>query len=719
MASVGDFLQESSLDDYQNSLLDVTKAYDKNIAALKTVGASQEDITMAEIARGVALEQVMNKVEEAKANDIASIMDPINEGLDKIGRSDVDITLKGITKEFDNYRDTLVELGASVEQLTKVEQARKIAISESLHAWQSGLQDTLISTATAYMNALQSELDTLEGNFENAKRDYIAGLEKEAGLLEDIANKKEQNYKSGLSLAKTLADAMGDESASAEILAMSRALELKSMDASLHPLQELVWGLEDAQESFKDFTRGIESIQNAIDGIMGDSQSVQSRDYMEEKYATLLKAAQDDPAKANEFASFSKTYLDFMSDYGDPKAREKVLKDLWSVEEDYTKAQLSEGEQTNINLVDMTAVMEDLYKLESVSKKAREDFENNRFTAELGNFKDTKSILTLETEYFAAKAALDASTNQEKIDDLEKIVGVGQTTADFLEKYLEAKNGAGAADIMVDIYDAFTGFIENNPWGKALADWWNGLDSGSTPDGSGGNSPTDNTDLLPDPNQQPGTGDNVTPDPSGGLPPDTGGGLPPADTHDGVPDDWNGYIDGVSWADKYVQELYATVGRGPDIGSAVDQIDQRGYNDWREKAKYGEYSRLLGEFRSAISSYLETNAYEITLPGTLANYVKNHNTLGLNTGGSFQVNGPGGIDNLALPQLRVTQGEIVNVSRADIMAELVSEIRNLGNKGGDVQVKVFVGNKEIKDVTIETMRTDPRAQQVIRRAASV
>ena len=54
------------------------------------------------------------------------------------------------------------------------------------------------------------------------------------------------------------------------------------------------------------------------------------------------------------------------------------------------------------------------------------------------------------------------------------------------------------------------------------------------------------------------------------------------------------------------------------------------------------------------------------------------------------------------------------------MAELVSEIRNLSNKGGgDVQVKVFVGNKEIKDVTIETIRTDPRAQQVIRRAASV
>ena len=711
---------------------------------------------------------------DSRSNDIASIMDPINEGLDKIGRSDVDITLRGITKEFDNYRDTLVELGASVEQLTRVEQARKIAISESLHAWQSGLQDTLISTATAYMNALQSELDTLEGNLDNAKSAYIAGLEREAGLLEDIANEKERDYQSGINLARTLAEAMGDEAAAAEILAKSRALELKSMDASLHPLQELVWGLEDAQESFKDFTQGIESIQNAIDGIMGDSQSVQSRDYMEEKYATLLKAAQDDPAKASEFASFSKTYLDFMSDYGDPKAREKVLKDLWSVEEDYTQAQLSEGEQTNINLVDMTAVMEDLYKLESASNIAREDFENNRFTAELENFTDTKSILTLETEYFAAKKLWDENTQAAEIKELEKIVGVGQTTADLLAAYLEAKNGEGVADIMVNIYDAFMGFIEDNPWGKAIEDWL-----------AGGN------------------------DNNGGASTQT--------------------------PEQFVTDLYASVGRGPVIGDAANQIDQEGWDYWLGLASSdsADYNRITAGFRGAVADYLTDNprddisdhvvdhisdtvdpnadlrsdpnqptntggltdnsntdslptdwrysegmigdkhkaawdavwyAYknigrsssedesgamwwyntimstdglteskfnEDFMDATRA-YVRNNptdpvslkvidhfGTADFNTGGSFTVHGPGGIDNLALPQLRVTQGEIVNVSRADIMAELVSEIRNLGNKGGDVQVKVFVGNKEIKDVTIETMRTDPRAQQVIRRAASV
>jgi hypothetical protein len=129
MEFIGDFLQESSLDDYQNSLLDITKAYDSNIAALKTLGASQEDITMAEIARGVALEQVIAKAEEARTNDIASIMDPINEGLERLSRSEIDITLRDITKEFDTYRDTLEELEASVEDLTRVEQSRSIRMA--------------------------------------------------------------------------------------------------------------------------------------------------------------------------------------------------------------------------------------------------------------------------------------------------------------------------------------------------------------------------------------------------------------------------------------------------------------------------------------------------------------------------------------------------------------------------------------------------------------
>jgi hypothetical protein len=63
----------------------------------------------------------------------------------------------------------------------------------------------------------------------------------------------------------------------------------------------------------------------------------------------------------------------------------------------------------------------------------------------------------------------------------------------------------------------------------------------------------------------------------------------------------------------------------------------------------------------------------------------------------------------------------VNVSRGDVIADLLGEIKALSNSGtgGNIEVKVYVGNKELKDITIETLRTDPRAQQVVRRVANV
>jgi len=579
------------------------------------------------------------------------------------------------------------------------------ALENSMNEWITGLRSALTDAAQAYMSRLVEELNELENNYSNAKNAYMSGLQQEISLLNERAASSESAYRTGLSMSQALAEAMGDEAAAAEILEKSRAMELAAMDESLRPMQEMMWALEDSESTMADYAAGINSIQGAIDSIMGgDATSVQSSDYFNERYDELLAAAQADPAKAGEFAAFSKQYLDFIEDYGDPKAREKVLKDLWSVEEGYVEDQLDAADQTNVNLIDMTEVMEELSGLEQGYLSAIDARDDNWYQSALDNFTDTKSILTLQQEYNAAKTALDNSTHAETIAELQGILGAGKTTAVLLEEYLKAKSGAAAGDTLVDIYDAVTGLWDNLAEGP-LGGIWDFFFPG------GGGS-------VVDPGDSGGGGSVVDPGNDGGG----GSVIHPADTHDGVPDDWNGYIDGVSWADKYVQDLYATVGRGPDIGSAVDQIDQRGYNYWREKGKYGEYSSLLADFRSAISSYLETNDYEITLPGTLANYVKNHNTLGLNTGGSFAVNGPSGLDNLYLPQMRVTAGEIVNVTRGDVMAELLREIRAInssGNGGGDTSIKVYIGDRELRDLTTETLRTDQQAQQVIRRAAHV
>jgi len=47
------------------------------------------------------------------------------------------------------------------------------------------------------------------------------------------------------------------------------------------------------------------------------------------------------------------------------------------------------------------------------------------------------------------------------------------------------------------------------------------------------------------------------------------------------------------------------------------------------------------------------------------------------TGGSFSVDGPSGIDNLAIPNVRLTAGEVVNVTSGDTMKELKEELAAL------------------------------------------
>lgn len=50
---------------------------------------------------------------------------------------------------------------------------------------------------------------------------------------------------------------------------------------------------------------------------------------------------------------------------------------------------------------------------------------------------------------------------------------------------------------------------------------------------------------------------------------------------------------------------------------------------------------------------------------------------GFASGGSFEVFGPGGMDNLTLPQMRVTSGEMVNITRPDVMSGMSEELAAL------------------------------------------
>lgn len=124
--------------------------------------------------------------------------------------------------------------------------------------------------------------------------------------------------------------ALGETDLAQEI---DRQMKLAEIDTALHPLQEFIWSIENAAESVEDFSTAFDTIQATIDSIMGGGGAgVLSKDYFESRYSSLLAGAQADPSKVADFTGFANEYLSFISDYGDPKAMEKVLNDLFALQ---------------------------------------------------------------------------------------------------------------------------------------------------------------------------------------------------------------------------------------------------------------------------------------------------------------------------------------------------------------------------------------------------
>jgi hypothetical protein len=114
------------------------------------------------------------------------------------------------------------------------------------------------------------------------------------------------------------------------VLSVLSRFDLSGAESEIIDFQN---ALSVASNTVDDFSKAFDSIQNTIDGIMGGSgMGVQSKEYFESRYASLLSDAQSDPTKVSDFTGFANDYLDFISDYGDPGAMEQVLNDLFSLQ---------------------------------------------------------------------------------------------------------------------------------------------------------------------------------------------------------------------------------------------------------------------------------------------------------------------------------------------------------------------------------------------------
>jgi len=153
---------------------------------------------------------------------------------------------------------------------------------------------------------------------------------------------------------------------------------------------------------------------------MGDEQSVQSRDYMTGRYNELLAAAKADPAKAQDFTSFSTQYLDFMKDYGDPRTRESVLKDLTELKDIFGDELQTVEKASEQHLMHISDIMDDLYTLDSQYQAKKSALDNNSYQTELDTLNKLEDIEILEKKYGDAQNTLENfnTKHQSTIDEL-------------------------------------------------------------------------------------------------------------------------------------------------------------------------------------------------------------------------------------------------------------------------------------------------------------
>lgn len=139
---------------------------------------------------------------------------------------------------------------------------------------------------------------------------------------------------------------------------------------------------------------------------------------------------------------------------------------------------------------------------------------------------------------------------------------------------------------------------------------------------------------------------------------------------------------------------------------------QLGLNDFLSEGAraYGTATAdYAGFFDSALSG---ARARAAALDASAANvYASLRNAPGFATGGSFDVRGPVGNDNIFMPALgmRVTAGETVNVSRRDTMAQLVERIDRLiavTAGSGDLQVGELRGIRRASSAASAMVRLE-------------
>jgi hypothetical protein len=297
---------------------------------------------------------------------VSGVLAEMDMAIAQITGTQITAQINALSDTWNAYIDVMTQAQATAEQLTAAEQKKNTVIGANITGLTASSIQSTITSGGNISGMLQSTMQQLMAGSlaEDIVNEYILPLnemvgevwQETGGDIEAVlaaiqgydlsganADIKEFEQKLselfGGSAGYTTPDWMDNFVSALDLLGhgstatrVQRNDVLKGMEESLRPLQEFVWALEDGAESIENATSGLDTVRGTTADILGGNQTPQSREFFEGRYNDLLADAQRNPENVSAFTDFATKYLDFISDYGDPKAQEDVLKDLFSLE---------------------------------------------------------------------------------------------------------------------------------------------------------------------------------------------------------------------------------------------------------------------------------------------------------------------------------------------------------------------------------------------------
>ena len=185
LKEIADAAETDGMGEYEKQLFEVNKQFNEYAATLTKNKATIQQLTEVETARAAEISKVLAAQLEAQEETLA----PVRETIATNGMSDYELSLRAVNQQFDDYRDTLIELGGTVQQLTEIEQARGVEIDKVLKARLAAQEETLAPSkeiiATNGMSEYEIQLRAVNQQFDDY-RDTMSELGGTAQQLTEI-----------------------------------------------------------------------------------------------------------------------------------------------------------------------------------------------------------------------------------------------------------------------------------------------------------------------------------------------------------------------------------------------------------------------------------------------------------------------------------------------------------------------------------------------------